>query len=141
MIRAALPLLLLFTACTFQERPGEEPAKTPAEESSTLAFELQPERPPTDAEALWLEVRIGALPAASTLVIRDEEGETIGAVSPYGKTIREAGGNHLVPLPASMQGDDKITLQVELALPDHEARPPTAEELAELQLVYVPANG
>lgn len=136
MIKAALPLLLLIAACTFQASPGEEPA----EESSALRFELQPDRPPNQGEALWLEVRVGALPPASTLVIRDAEGESIGAVSPYGKTIREAGGSHLVPLPASMQSET-VTLQVELALPHDEVRPPTAEELVELRLVYVPVDG
>ncbi len=136
MSRTIIPLFLLLSACALQSFSGEKPLVTTTEEPAALRFELLPERTPNNNEALWLEVRVGALPNASTLILRDLEGETIGSVSPYGKTSRQAGGGYLVPLPASMQ-HEKITLRVELVLAHNEVRRPTEDELEEVRLVYL----
>lgn len=138
MVRITVLLLILVTALSAETRAGGEASATPAEDPRALHFELLPERAPTAEEALWLKVRIGALPAKSTLVVRDEAGEEIGAISPYGKPVREKGGSHLLPLPDRLQSGELLKLRFELALPHHVVRRPTPEELPEPQVVYVP---
>lgn len=100
---------------------------------------LTPERAPAAGEALWLEVFIGALPPEATLVISDHKGREIGGISPFGKAIREAGGSHLLPLPADLQKQAPIQLRVELRLKTQTLKP-TSDELRDIKLVYVPVS-
>lgn len=97
---------------------------------------LTPERAPAAGEAMWLEVVVGALPQGASLSVADARGNLLGAVSPFGRPARRAGGGHLIPLPAALQQAGKIELHI--AMVDNEqTRQPTADELREVKLVYL----
>lgn len=100
---------------------------------------LAPERAPAAGEAMWLEVVVGALPKGTSLTVADAQGNLLGAVSPFGRPARQAGGGHLIPLPEALQRAEKIELLI--ALVDNEGtRQPTADELREVQLAYIAAS-
>jgi hypothetical protein len=97
---------------------------------------LTPERAPASGEAMWLEVVVGALPKGTSLTVADAQGNLLGAVSPFGRPARQAGGGHLIPLPEALQRAGKIELRLALA-ENRGTRQPTADELREVKLVYL----
>jgi hypothetical protein len=140
MNRTTILLILFLAAGASMACQETEPAEAIPEDISALRFELVPERMPAEGEALWLEVRIGPLPAASTVRVSDAGGEELAVISPYGSLVREQGGSHLVPLPESKVSEEPILVRVQLRDEGGELRRPTKEELVELRLVYVPVE-
>ncbi len=110
-----------------------------AAEEDCLRLTLSPERAPVAGEDLWLEVHAGALPAKASLEIRDAAGGKIGAVAPFGQVSRTSGSSYRIPLPAELQRGDPFELRVQL-LAESGARRPTADELREIRLVFVPVS-
>ncbi len=96
-------------------------------------------RPAAAHEAVWVEVRTGALPRGAEIEVRNRDGVLFGSVSPFG--VRAGmGARYTIPLPRSAI----VNNQVDLLLTVHGAgaapRLPRLGEVEGVSLVYVPVD-
>ena len=133
MRRLILPFLFVGVVSAACHTAGTEVSEDPV---AVHVTQLTSETLPGDGEVMWLRVEVGALPSAAALVLRDGDGHRLGTISPFGKSVRQAGGSHLVPLPEALQRR-RVVVHAEMALADGTLRPPTAAELVAMRLVLV----
>ena len=114
--------------------PGDQPPKRVAK--IALA------RVPTDREAIQVQVKVGPLPEGARLVVRSEDGESLGTIAPYGAAARQKGGTYTVAVPKQglSTADAKLALSFELKEKDGTVRAPTKNELKEATAVIIPVT-
>jgi hypothetical protein len=107
-----------------------------AEESAIL--ELAAPRPIGRGESVELQITTGPLPHGARLALLTENGEILGAVTPYppGHPSNIA----TVPVPRSAMVDGHLRLRLQMLEPDAPPRPPRPGEVQRLDLVVVPRN-
>jgi hypothetical protein len=104
------------------------------------AVELALTRPAAAHEAVWLEVRVGALARGGQLRVLTAAGELVGTVSPFGAVARSQGGTYTFPLPKAAVVDGRVQLCLEAEAPGAAARAPRPGEVEAVTLIYVPVS-
>jgi hypothetical protein len=91
-------------------------------------------------EALVARVSVGPLKAHQRIIVRVRNGEIAGTVSPFGAQARQGPAVYTIPLPAGAAKDGEVRLLLELVEKNAPTRAPTAEEVREITLVYMPVT-
>jgi hypothetical protein len=91
-------------------------------------------------EALVARVSVGPLKPHERIIVRTGNGEIAGTISPYGAQARQSGAVYTIPIPASGAKDNEVRLLVEVERKGAETRAPTAQELLDIKLVWVPVT-
>jgi hypothetical protein len=107
-------------------------------EASQQSLELILPREPAHDEAVWLQVRVGALPPRASIRVDSSEGELLGSVSPYGSVRGAPSATYLVPLPKTAVVDGRLQLRLTVEEPGKPSRAPRANEIDTVVPVYVP---
>src|SRR4051794_4307644 len=89
---------------------------TPAAEGSQMV-ELATPRPLGRGEAVQLQVTTGSLPRGARLRVMTQEGEILGAVTPFGQELRRGSTTATVPIPPSAISDERLRLRLEVLEP------------------------
>jgi len=91
--------------------------------------------PPATArgQSVELAVTTGALPRGARLALSTENGEILGAVTPYAPGLRSTTAT--VPVPRSAIVDGRLRLRVQVLEPGAPPRPPRPGEVQRLELV------
>lgn len=110
----------------------EHPA---AEEISVL--ELAMPRLAVAGETVQLIIRAGRLPKGARLMITSEEGETLGALTPFGQELG-GGSSAAIPVPLSRVVNGRLRLRLVIVEPDAPPRAPRAGEIESLKLIVLP---
>jgi hypothetical protein len=101
--------------------------------------ELALPRPPGDGEAIWVEIRAGALPRGAEIEVRTGDGARLGTVSPFG-TARGQAATYTIPLPKSAIAGGRVELHLEVEEPGAPARAPMPGEVESVTLIYLPVS-
>jgi hypothetical protein len=104
------------------------------------AVELALTRPAAAHEAVWLEIRVGALVRGGQLRVRTAAGELVGTVAPFGAVARSQGGTYKFPLPQGAVVDGRVQLCLDAEAPGIAARAPQPGEVDAVTLIYVPVS-
>ena len=107
-----------------------------AEESAMI--ELTAPRPTSRDESVELQITTGPLPRGARLTLSTEDGESLGAVTPYppGRQSNAA----TVPVPRSAVVDGRLRLRLQVFEPGAPPRPPRPGEVQRLDLVVAPRS-
>ena len=87
-------------------------------------------------QALRLKVTAGALPRGALLYVTTADGELVGTV-PSSQPMK-AGLENELPLPKDAASGATLRLRLQMRTQNGALRPPTADEVLGLALVYVP---
>jgi hypothetical protein len=90
-------------------------------------------------EAVWLQVRAGALPRGTEIQVSTGDGVLLGTVSPFG-TPRGQSATYTIPLPKTAVRDGRVRLRFEVHEVGAPARPPRPGEVENVSLIYVPIS-
>jgi hypothetical protein len=104
------------------------------------AVELALARPAAAHEAVWLQVRVGALARGGQLRVLTAAGELFGTVAPFGAAARSQGGTYTFPLPKGAVVDGRAQLCLEAEAPGAAGRAPRPGEVEAVALIYVPVG-
>ena len=96
-------------------------------------IELAAPRAAAGGESVELAVTTGALPQGARLALSTENGEILGAVTPYAPGLRSTTAT--VPVPRSAIVDGRLRLRVQVLEPGAPPRPPRPGEVQRLELV------
>ena len=91
-------------------------------------------------EAVWLRVRVGAIPRGMEIVIRSGSGKLLGSISPFAIPSRQAAGTYTIPLPENASHESRIAVRLSVQVLGAQPRPPTTREVEEVKLVYLPVD-
>lgn len=105
-----------------------------------MPVELVLPRPAAADEAVWLQVRAGALPRGAEIVIRSRDGSLLGTVSPVGLRGSPGATTHLVPVPASAVVDGRVRVRIAIEQAGAAPRAPQPREVEDVTLTYVPVT-
>jgi hypothetical protein len=132
----ALALLVLTLLVLALSAAGAKAACGPQQEAVELALA----RPAAAHEAVWLQVRVGALMRGEQLRVLTSAGELVGTVAPFGAGARSQGGTYTFPLPKAAVVDDRVQLCIEADAPGAPGRAPRPGEVEAVTLIYVPVS-
>jgi hypothetical protein len=107
-----------------------------AEDSAMI--ELAAPRPPGRGESVELQITTGPLPRGAKLMLSTEDGESLGAVTPYPPSRQS--NTATVPVPRSAIVDGRLRLRLQVLEPDAPPRPPRPGEVQRLDLVVAPRS-
>ena len=111
------------------------PDRPLAEEISVL--ELAMPRLAVAGETIQLIIRAGRLPKGARLQVTSEEGEILGALTPFGQEFG-GGSSAAIPVPRSHIVNDRLRLRLVIIQPDAPPRAPRAGEIESLKLIVLP---
>jgi hypothetical protein len=106
-----------------------------AQESRMI--ELSAPRSPGRDESVEIQVTTGPLPRGARLILMTEQGEVLGAVTPFGLP---GSGSSTVPVPRTAMVDGRLRLRLQVIEPGASPRAPRAEEVQGVDLVLVPRS-
>lgn len=112
-----------------------------AQSSRQKIYDLPLPRPAGPDEELVARVSAGPLKIHQRIVVRIRNGEIAGNVSPFGAQARQTPGVYTIPLPAAAVRDGAVRLLVEIEEKNIPPRAPTADEVRNITLAYIPASG
>ena len=101
--------------------------------------ELTLPRPAAHDEAVWIQVRAGALEPGTEIQVRTADGVPVGSVSPFGGP-RNQGATYTIPLPRTAIRDGRVRLRLDVHATGTPARPPRRGEVEDVTLIYVPVT-
>jgi hypothetical protein len=130
-VRLALALALAGAPCA---------VASGATAAQDLPIELALPRQAAPNEAVWLQVRAGALPRGAEIVIRAHDGSLLGTVSPVGLRGSPGATTHLVPLPTSAVIDGRVRVRIAIEQAGAGPRAPRTSETIDVTLTYVPVT-
>ena len=107
-----------------------------AEDSAMI--ELAAPRHPGRGESVELQITTGPLPRGARLMLSTEDGESLGAVTPYPPGRRS--NTATVPVPQSAIVDGRLRLRLQVLEPGAPARAPRPSEVQRLDLVVAPRS-
>ena len=97
-------------------------------------------REPTEDEMVTLRVTAGVLPRNARVVVRTEDGEIAGTITPFGIRPGQKAGVHTIPVPSGALAKNKVELRFEVLEKDaKQARVATKAEIEDAKLVLIPA--
>lgn len=82
----------------------------------------------------WLQVEVGPLAPGQRVRVTTRDGESIGAVAPFGAGERRLGGRYPLPVPAAAIHDGALSVVVTITDANGSPRAPTPEEVRSLTL-------
>ena len=91
-------------------------------------------------EAVWLQVRAGALPPGAEISVGTADGELLGTVSPFGVQQGRDAGTYTIPVPEDAIEDGRVQLHLEVQERGGTVRPPLPGEVENLSLIFVPVT-
>jgi len=106
---------------------------TSARAEEAPVIELAAPRAAAGSESVELAVTTGALPRGARLALSTENGEILGAVTPYAPGLRSTTAT--LPVPRSAIVDGRLRLRVQVLEPGAPPRPPRPGEVQRLELV------
>ncbi len=128
--RAAwIVLALLFSCCIFCWASGKN-----------QAYNLPLPRTTGTPEELVARVSVGPLKKDLRIIVRIRNGEIAGTIAPYGAQARQSPAVYTIPIPANAAQGSDVLLLVEVEQKGAETRPPTAQEVLGIKLVYLPVT-
>ena len=86
-------------------------------------------------EAVQLQITT-SLPRGARLTVKDENGEILGAVTPFG--LRQASTTATIPIPRSALSNERVRLKLEVTEPRAAPRAPHDGEVEQLELRIEP---
>jgi len=99
-------------------------------------LELVAPRPVGPGDSVQVHITTGRLPRGARLALLAENGEVLGAVTPY--PPERPSNTASVPVPRSAVVDGHLRLRLLVLEPDAPPRPPRPGEVQRLDLVLVP---
>jgi hypothetical protein len=107
-----------------------------AEESAMI--ELAAPRQDGRGDSVDLQITTGPLPRGARLTLSTEDGESLGAVTPYppGRQSNTA----TLPVPRSAIVDGRLRLRLQVLEPGAPARAPRPREVQRVELVVAPRS-
>jgi hypothetical protein len=110
---------------------------TPVAEDAAM-IELAAPRPIGRGESVELQITTGPLPRGARLMLSTEDGESLGAVTPYppGRQSNTA----TVPVPQSAIVGGRLRLRLQVLERGAPPRPPRPSEVQRLDLVVAPRS-
>jgi hypothetical protein len=105
-------------------------------------IELATPRPAGPGEAVELQVANARLPRGARLRVMTEDGNVLGAVTPYGEEFSRTPSSATIPIPRSAITDGRVRLRLEVIEPGAPSRPPRPDEVdaRDLKLSVVPRS-
>ena len=97
-------------------------------------------RAPVAEEAVWLNVRVGALARGARILVLSDDGTLLGAISPFAVVPGQEAGSYTIPLPESAVREGRVTVRLVVEGPRKATRPPMEGEVENVGLVYVPVK-
>jgi hypothetical protein len=61
-------------------------------------------------QTVWLECKLGAVPAGRRVAVTTASGHLLGALSPHGIRTGQAGGTYVLPVPPEEIVDGRLTV-------------------------------
>jgi hypothetical protein len=107
-----------------------------AQEKSVI--ELSAPRALTSNDAVEIQIATGPLPAGARLVVMTEQGEVIGAITPYGIPGTPSGSTATIPVPPTALVDRRLRLQLQVIQPGTPPRAPRTDEVRRIDLIVAP---
>jgi len=95
-------------------------------------------RAPAAEEAVWLNVRVGALWRGARILVLTDDGTLLGAISPFAVVPGQEAGTYTIPLPESAVREGRVAVRLVLEGPRKATRRPTESEVEDVGLIYVP---
>lgn len=111
-----------------------------AAEPDAATFELMLPRRAAADEAVWAQVRVGALPRGAEVTVETADGARLGSVSPFGLRSAQQGASYTIPLPAGAIVDGRVQLRLQVTQASAAARAPTPSEVEGVSLIFVPVT-
>lgn len=108
-----------------------------AQESRMI--ELSAPRSPGRGESIEIQITTGPLPPGARLILMTEQGEVLGAVTPFGLP-GSGSSTATVPVPRTAMVDGRLRLRLQVIEPGASPRAPRAEEVQGADLVLVPRS-
>jgi len=97
-------------------------------------------RPPAPNESVWLSVRLGALQRGARVLVLSDDGQLLGAISPFAIPPGQKAGAYTIPLPDNAVRDGRVAVRVVVEEREHVTRSSTHGEVEDVGLVYVPTG-
>jgi hypothetical protein len=97
-------------------------------------------RAPAAEEAVWLNVRVGALARGARILVMSDDGTLLGAISPFAVVPGQEAGTYTIPLPESAVREGRVAVRLVVEGPRKATRPPMESEVENVGLVYVPVK-
>jgi len=104
-------------------------------------IELSAPRSPDRGESVEIQVTTGPLPQGTRIILMTEQGEVLGAVTPFGLPGTGSGDTATVPVPRTAVVNGRLRLRLQVVEPGAAPRPPRAHEVQRLDLVFVAKSG
>jgi hypothetical protein len=118
--------------------PAAGAAATPEDNARLVVLTLP--RATHAHEAVWLRVRVGAIPRGMEIVVRSDSGKLLGSISPFAIPSKRAAGTYTIPLPENASHEGRIAVRLSVEVLGAQPRPPTTREVEEVKLVYLPVD-
>jgi len=112
-------------------------AQTP---SKQRVYDLPLPRAAAGGEMLVARVTVGPLKAPQRIIVRTRSGEIAGTISPFGAQARQNSGVYTIPVPDSAIKDAHVRLLLQLDQKDAPPRAPTAEEVRDIRVEWIPVT-
>ena len=85
-------------------------------------------------EAVWIELKLGALARGAEIEIETTEGKMLGVISPHGIRSGDEAGTYTVPVPTEVISNKRLSIRLTLKQLDHSKRAPTTKEVKNVRL-------
>ena len=85
-------------------------------------------------EAVWIELRVGAIARGVEIEIETTEGKMLGVISPHGVRLGDEAGTYTVPVPPEVISNNRLSIRLILKQTDRSKRAPTAREIRNVRL-------
>jgi len=109
-----------------------------AQESGVI--ELSVPRSPGRDDLVELQIATGPLPNGARLIVMTEQGQVLGAVTPFVLPGTAAGATATIPVPHTALADRRLRLRLQVVQPGAAARVPRADEVRRVDIILVPAK-
>ena len=97
-------------------------------------------RVPAAQEAVWLSVRLGVLQRGWRVLVFSDDGQLLGAISPFAIPAGHKAGTYTLPLPENAVRRGRIAVRLVVEVMENVTRAPARSEVEDVRLVYVPVN-
>jgi hypothetical protein len=95
---------------------------------------------PVTGKAFWVELKLGAIERGKEIEIATTAGKSLGVISPFGIRSGAQAGTYIVPLPAEVISNKRVTLRLTVNQYGHAKRAPTVKEVKGIRLRITPQS-
>lgn len=90
--------------------------------------------PPRQGERIYLLLTLGVLNDAREVDVETADGLFIGLASPFAIPPGKPAGTYIIPIPAAMVHENRLSLRFRVPLPGGSSRPAGAEEIRDAKI-------